>query len=214
MNKENYLETPNNELRKETESIFNMTHDKRIAIIMECLKNDSYYNNGKEGGINEIAEFSRNCFEDLLCFSKDNPIISSFGDKVYFEPDQRLLERETPDNAFIKYAIHFITGKSQKTGFRSFDKSKHRNFDLIIKTIKRSETKLYTKNSKDEETINYIMKTEGRYNSIVVGQVEKIIDKVEYIRIIAFLPDQRDTTITNKIASAKEQRLLKTTRVI
>jgi hypothetical protein len=196
------------------EFILNISHEKRIELIIDCLRKDSYYSNGKEGGLREIAEYSKNCFDSLLCFSKYNSIQSSFGDKVYFEPDQRNLERETINEAFIKYGVHFITGTSQKTGFRAFDKSKHRNFDFILKTITDSELKLYIINSKNEETVNFIIKTKDKYNSIVVGRIEQIIDGIENIRITAFLPDQRDTTIKNKIASANVQRLMKTTRGI
>ncbi len=172
---------------------------ERIAFISDCLSNDFYYNRSR-GSFAKIASAANYVIVNYFIFNLVSPFSNIYNDKIIFLPDHRNIEREDYLTSEAKYAVHFVTGKNQKTGFREFDNSKASNLALINNPLINPDLKLHSVNDYGENTFNFVSKLEANKNAILVGREYEY--DATYIRIVAFMPNQRDLTVENKKASA------------
>jgi hypothetical protein len=100
---------------KDVKNILDIPNGDRILFIEEAIEKDPFYTERK-GSYNLIATKGNEVIEKFFHINKDNPIYIK-GDKVYFEPDKRMIERDGYAVAQAKYGAHFATIKSGKERF-------------------------------------------------------------------------------------------------
>jgi len=177
-----------------------------IYIIKEALKNDEYYILDNFA-LDKVSACVYRVF--LYCFehNKSFPILSRFGDKVIFEPDCRLVEREdTYLLALIKYAAHLVTGgldviiNGVKVKHRVLDKSKIENFDLLKETIINPDEKYESSEKKEDgrTRVYYIKYITNKKNVLVCFNIA--IEDNKIIECVTFMPNKKSNWIQKQIA--------------
>jgi hypothetical protein len=176
-----------------------------IEKIVKCLLADDYYCE-LTGKFIEIAASANEFIIKYHDYNVESPLIAINGDKIYFASDERNIQREGEEIAFLKYAAHSVTNCNEARTLRMFDKSKASNLHLIRDALENATYKLYIKNKDNILTVNYIYKITTNKNCVLVGIEDQI--KPGYVRLIAFMPNERDKRVNNKIASAIKQEAI------
>ena len=182
----------------------------RIDFIKKVLESDFYYQPSRAGGLGEIAIHAEKIIDKIFEHNKSNPIITSWGDRAYFDPDEENTLRDGRLIAITKYATHFVTTKNQASGFRNYDRSKIQYIDIFFDIISNADWKLTTRSDYGYITYNYAWKSKPNLSHILVGRVENEEDK-SCCRIVGFLAEVNDKRLHKKIASALKAEA-KTTR--
>jgi len=128
-----------------------------------------------------------------------NPIIGKFKHKIYFAPHPDALQRLLEKEAFIEYALHFITQKqNENVDIRTFDSSKFKTIAIINTIIKRADGFYNTKDG-----INYYKKRKTKkYNNAILILKLNIIEDKGMFRVAGFMPNRTDSFIASKKATA------------
>lgn len=146
-----------------------------------------------------IVEKASNFILKFMGFTKQNPIVSSAGHKIFFAPDERSIARVGEKEGIIEYALHSLTkkGDPNNTDLRVTDNSKIRNIDNL-EGILRNPDGYYVENNK----VNYYKKISDDKRGYAVAVLENTKDGLrvsdEPLRYVTQLPDRKFVQISNK----------------
>jgi len=108
---------------KDEKNILDIPKEDRILFIEEILINDPYFTDDK-GHYGVIAEKANQLIESFFEYSKENPIMTEWGDRIFFEPNLKSLKEKSYVIAQAKYAVHFVTKSSHDDKKRYYERSK------------------------------------------------------------------------------------------
>lgn len=174
------------------ENILDMPRGERIELIIKSLRGDLYYSE-ERGNFELIAEKANEIIEKYFQFNKENPIYIK-GDKVYFEPDSRMVKRDGYVVAQAKYGTHLISFTPDKI-IRFYDKQKVRNIDVISEVIKNPDERFIQKNG----NIVYLKKVSVNNSCCSIFRFEVNADG--NLTMIGLMPEQKDKDVQKKKAS-------------
>ncbi|MDR3243981.1 MAG: hypothetical protein LBT79_04455 [Elusimicrobiota bacterium] len=116
--------------------------EKEISDFMKSNESAEYIISGsdKSKAINAVKNFIKQTSK----YTKQNPLQSSKGDNLHFEPYSAALKRLGKANAYIENGLHFITNRYNRDGFniREFDKSKFETIDYILEVASNPDKKI------------------------------------------------------------------------
>jgi len=119
--------------------ILKLSDKERESKILHRLKTHSFYSD-EHLSFELLAPIINDAAKTLLIYNHSNPLITRFGEGVYFIPELRHIEREGLDIAEIEYVAHFVTGYATHENIsRSFDESKFEAFQLLIPALKSDD---------------------------------------------------------------------------
>jgi hypothetical protein len=173
-------------------NIFLLNDTDRIKYIHSVIINDPHFS-GSKLNLKKFAENINVVIKNYLIHDRKNPIITKFGEAIYFEPHQRYINEDGFNKAHVKYATHFISGyveNAQKKDIRTFDKSKFDAIQLLIPSLLSPDVvRLYQKKDKKKnrrEAIIYAKEISLDKVSCVILVTE--ITKEGEVRSITFFP--------------------------
>src|ERR1035437_380317 len=186
-------------------NIFLLNDADRIKYIHNLIINDSHFSDSKLN-FKKFAEYINVAIKNCLIHDKKNPIITKFGEAIYFEPLQRYINEDGFNKAHIKYATHFISGyvdNAAKKDIRAFDKSKFDAMQILIPSLLSPDVvRLYQKKDKKRKRKEAIIYAK----EIVIDNVRCIvlvteITKEGEVRSVTFFPKNKCGFIEKQKAS-------------
>ena len=178
----------------EYKSILEMPRDERIHFIERVIENDPFYTE-KKGSYNIIAAKANEIVEKFFHIDKANPIYIK-GDKVYFEPDYRMVIREGYLSAQAKYAAHFVTIKAGNERFYASHKVEAiRN---ITESLKNPMQRLL-QDDRGKKSIVYV--TEVATDNLCCMILEIKVDENGALSVVTTYPDKKMEYVEKKKAS-------------
>ncbi len=175
---------------KNIDELINGDIKASINFIYGILASDPYYTE-ELGSLMLVAEQTLQVISMFAKHDENNPILTKFNDKVFFKAGSQVLEENGLFIGTIKYAAHFVTGKTGDNNHRSLDKSKARHLGLLYDCIHDPEKRIVEDKDgikKIYYTKNYILdnKKEKRFVSLFFVE----IDMDGHIRYITIMPDK------------------------
>ena len=172
-------------------NILEMPREERIALILKAVREDPYYSE-KNGSFETMSEKANEVIEKYFHIGKENPLHVD-QDRVYFEPDSRLIGRDGYVVAQGKYGTHFVTYK--QNDIRFYDKQKVRNIDIFMEVISEPHERLKQKNG----NIVYLRKIDVDNSCCFILRYE--INAKGNLTFVGLLPEQTNKQIQKKKAS-------------
>lgn len=162
-------------------------------------QNKATYELGEKTDINIFVDNVKKLSDDFLQHTQENPINSTFGHKIYFEPDKKSIERLGPRKAFIEYVLHVFTGTKpdKDVNTREMRNNKLKEAGLIMDTARNPEAY-----SIEADKVYYYRKTQGNKYSVLVLRNEKGGLVIDELRFITHLP-QKSKTYIDKISGVQ-----------
>ena len=207
------------------EQLLSVDPNIAISFILLVIKSDEYYIESVEENktFDLVARGAYRFCVGYLHINRENPIQTSFGDFVFFEPDDRMLKREKDKGSDlwflfsqIKYAVHQVTGHRKENGKnkRIYDDSKDKYMYLIGLATKEPDHRYryntnatnYIKTTRDNN-VYYTKEISIKRVGLLSFQI--IAEKDGHINYITIMPDKERRDIEKYKKQRNEKGELK-----
>ena len=177
-------------------NILEMPREERIAFIIKTLSEDVYYSE-KTLLFPELAKKTNDVLETYLRFDFEHPIINKLGDKIYFTPDARLVQRDGFIAAQIKYGVHFITSSSLDKTKRFWDAQKESLLLFLMEILLYPEGKFIQND--EHKSIIFVKEVTDRNHCCVILRV--VLSSDGELMVVTMLPEKNAKYISKRKAS-------------
>ena len=157
-------------------NIFLLSDADRIKYIHSVITKDSHFSD-YQLNFNQFSVYINVAIKNYLVHDKKNPIITKFGEAIYFEPHKKDIKKYGFNKAHVKYATHFISGyvdNTEKKDIRTFDKSKFDAMEILIPSLLSPDVVRLSQKADKEK---------NRKDAIVYAK-EIVIDRVRCVILI------------------------------
>ncbi len=128
-------------------------------------------------------------------FSADNPVMGRFGHKVFFKPHPKAFDRLMAHEAYIEYALHFVSSQQEDKDVRIFDVSKFKALHSLEELITQADG-FY--NAPDG--VNYYKKMfDGRRSHCVLIMKLSGVGEPGLFRVAGMMPNRKEDYIRKAI---------------